>query len=153
MADHDDDLSFELSAWSVTDTRHVLERPAAFEARMTSLVAHDLPGRTRTERFLLAHLAMQASRSGARSASVVADLARRALAHGALLRESGTDVGPYSAACLALVAAGKPAEAVAELDRAIQASQRSGSAVAYAWFSFLRGSRPVPVGHDRRRRR
>ena len=55
---------------------------------------------------------------------LLALLVRRALAGGALLTDGATDTGPYSAACYALMYAGEPAAAIAELTRAELALRR-----------------------------
>ena len=134
-----DDLRLELRAWYITDARHDLPLPAAEVARLTALLDAESPGVTRTVRNVLAQTAYQSARLGDRPATEVARLARRALADGELLKDSGREIGPYLAACYALVAAGSPNEAVAELTEAIALSQRRGSSIAFGWFSHMRG--------------
>jgi DNA-binding CsgD family transcriptional regulator len=134
----DDDLSLELRGWYVALAAG--RSPAIEAGRLRALLSDDAPGRTRTERFLLALFAYGAGRSGERPHDAVAKLAHRALADGTLLHDSGSDTGPHSAACYALLYAGELDAAVAELDRAIEVSQRRGSPVAFGWFSRARGN-------------
>ncbi|MGA2011941.1 MAG: AAA family ATPase [Solirubrobacteraceae bacterium] len=147
IADTEDDLFLELRAWYTADTRHEPELSEQAQQRLQALLDGSSPGRTRAERLLLAHMAYRAARSGERTADSVARLARRALADGALLAESGRDIGPYSAVCHALAAAGSPDAALDELDRAVELSQRHGSLVAFGWFSHLRGITQYQCGH------
>ena len=148
LPDETDDLALELRAWYVTfgpqrdwlafrrDHRGL---PAVVATRLRALVADEAPGRTRIERLLLVQLAYGSALSGVQPHYEVARLARRALADGALLDDSATDTGPYGAACHALLFAGEPDAAIAELDRAIELSQRQGSRVAFGQLSLLRG--------------
>jgi DNA-binding CsgD family transcriptional regulator len=103
------------------------------------LVQNDAPGQTRLERLLLAHVAFRSARSGERTSREVATLARRALADGALLNDSDKDMGPYGAACYALLFAGEADTTIADLSRAIESTQRRGPPVAFGWFSLVRG--------------
>ena len=137
-ADGDDDLLVELQGWYAMLGRKGLPAPA--HARLRALVEDTVPGRTRIERFLLVQLAFESLRTGARPHDQVARLARRALADGALLKDTTTQTGPYSAACYALLYAGEPDAARAELDRAIGLSQRRGSTTAFGQLSRLRGT-------------
>ena len=142
--DVEDDLLLELRGWYIAVAREDPGLPEAARARLRvrvhALVEDDAPGATRTDRALLAVLALQSALSGRRSHEQVARLARRALADGALLRDSGTDMGAYGSACHALRIAGEPDAAIDELDRAIELSQRQGWRVAFGWFSLFRGS-------------
>jgi DNA-binding CsgD family transcriptional regulator len=137
VPDGDADLALELHHWCVTVGLEGL--PAMVGERLRALVDDDSPGRTRIERVLLAHLAFESARSGARAHDEVARLALRALAHGALLQDGAVDLVPHFGACLTLVYADETDAAVAELDNAVESSQRRGSPVAFAWFSRLRG--------------
>jgi len=135
-----DDLSLELTGWSIAFARDDPVLPAVTRRRLESLLASVTPGRSRNERLLLVHLAYEAVRSGARSSDQVATLARRALADGALLKDSATDLmGPYGGACYALLHAGEVDEAIAELGRGVEVSQAQGSRVAFGRLSRLRG--------------
>jgi DNA-binding CsgD family transcriptional regulator len=135
-----DDLSLELSGWSIALARDDPGLPAVTQRRLRSLLDDEAPGRTRNERLLLVHLAYEAVRSGARSSEQVARLARRAIADDALLKDSATDVmGPYGGACYALLYAGEIDEAIADLTRGIEISQGQGSRVAFGRLSRLRG--------------
>jgi DNA-binding CsgD family transcriptional regulator len=135
----DDDLARELGAWYVSLAPGAAGAPTAEREWPRRLLEDDALGRTRAERRALAHLAYEAARSGALPHDAVARLALRALAGGALLHDSLADVAPYTAACIALSVAGRPAAVIGELDRAIELSQRRGSAVAFRWFSLIRG--------------
>ena len=138
LPEAEDDLSLELRGWYM-----VLGRggsPAAREGRLKALVEDHAPGRTRIERVLLVQVAYESMRSGAQPHGEVAKLARRALADGALLEDSTTLTGPYSAACYARLYAGEPDAVIAELDRAIDLSRRWGSPVAFGQLSRLRGT-------------
>jgi tetratricopeptide (TPR) repeat protein len=135
----DDDLSLELRGWYM-----MLGRKGSAEVRegrLKELLEDHSPGRTRIDSLLLGQLAFDALRSGAQPHDGVVRLARRALADGALLEDSATLTGPYSAAaCYALLYAGEPDAVVVELDRAGALSRRRGSAVAFAQLSRLRGT-------------
>jgi DNA-binding CsgD family transcriptional regulator len=136
----EDELSLELSGWSIALAREDPGLSPVTQRRLQTLLDGDAPGRTRNERLLLVHLAYEAVRSGARPSDQVARLARRALADGALLHESTPDMmGPYGGACYALLYAGETDAAVAELGRALEVSQREGSRVAFGRLSRLRG--------------
>ncbi len=136
----EDDLSLELSGWSIALAHNDPGSPAATKERLPALVDGDAPARTRTERLLLVQLAYEAVRSGARPHDQVATLARRALADGALLEDSAKDImGPYGGACYALLYAGELDAAIAELGRGIEWSQRQGSRVAFGRLSRMRG--------------
>jgi DNA-binding CsgD family transcriptional regulator len=139
LSNDDDDLFLELRAWYVTDAQHDLPLSAAAATRLQALIDGEAPGATAVERRLLAQAAYEAGRSGALVCGRVASLARRALAGGELLQDSGADIGPYGAACHALVTSGQPGAAIDELTAAIEFSQRHGWWVAFAWFSHLRG--------------
>jgi DNA-binding CsgD family transcriptional regulator len=140
LPEGDDELSLELSGWSIALARDDSGLPAITQSRLISLLDGEAPGRTRSERLLLVHLAYEAVRSGARSSDQVARLARRALSEGALLQDSTPDVmGPYSGACYALLYAGEIDAAIDELGRGIALSQRLGSRVAFGRLSRLRG--------------
>ncbi|MBV9336269.1 MAG: AAA family ATPase [Solirubrobacterales bacterium] len=135
-----DDLSLELSGWSIALARDDAGLPPVTQRRLRSLLDGDAPGETRDERLLLVHLAYEAVRSGARRSDEVARLARRALADGELLKDSAPDVmGPYGGACYALLYAGEIDAAMAALGRGIELSQRQGSRVAFGRLSRLRG--------------
>jgi DNA-binding CsgD family transcriptional regulator/tetratricopeptide (TPR) repeat protein len=135
-----DDLSLELSGWSIALARDDPGLPAVTQRRLRSLLDDEAPGRTRNERLLLVHLAYEAVRSGARPSEQVARLARRAIADDALLKDSAADVmGPYGGACYALLYAGEIDEAIADLARGIEVSQGQGSRVAFGRLSRLRG--------------
>ena len=135
-----DDLSLELSGWSIALARDTQRLPAVTGQRLRSLLEGEAPGRTRHERLLLVHVAYEAVRSGARTSDEVAQLARRALADGALLMDSRTDImGPFGGACYALLYAGEIDEAIADLGLAIELSQARGSRVAFGRLSRLRG--------------
>jgi DNA-binding CsgD family transcriptional regulator len=69
----------------------------------------------------------------------VRELARRALAEGALLRERGPEAPEIALAAIALVLADAPDEAVAALDAAAEEARRRGSAVGYATALCWRG--------------
>jgi DNA-binding CsgD family transcriptional regulator len=136
----EDDLPLELSGWSIALAHNEPRSSAATRDRMPALLDRDAPGRTRTERLLLVQLAYEAARSGARPHDQVANLARRALADGALLDDSAADImGPYGGACSALLYAGELDAAIAELGRGIELSQRQGSRVAFGRLSRMRG--------------
>ena len=139
LGDDEDDLSLELGAWSVTLSPQDAQANAHAGAQLSALVQDVAPGRTRTERFLLAHLAYRSALSGERRCDAVAGLALRALADGALLEDSGADLVPFIGACNSLIIAGEPDAAIAELDRAIDLSRRQGSPVGFSWFSVSRG--------------
>ena len=135
-----DDLSLELSGWSIALARDTPRLPAVTRKRLSSLLDGEAPGRTRHERLLLVHVAYEAVRSGARTSDQVAQLARRALADGALLTDSRSDImGPFGGACYALLYAGEIDDAIAELGRGIRLSQARGSRVAFGRLSRLRG--------------
>jgi tetratricopeptide (TPR) repeat protein len=139
LPDADDDLSLELRSWYMMLGRK--GSPAVREGRLKELLEDHSPSRTRIERLLLAQLAYDALRSGAQPHGEVARLARRALADGALLEDSATHTGPYSAlACYALLYAGEPDELIVQFDRAIDLSRHRGSPVAFAQLSGLRGT-------------
>jgi DNA-binding CsgD family transcriptional regulator len=136
----DDELSLELSGWSIELARDDPGLPAVTQRQLHSLLDGDALGRTRNERLLLVHLAYEAVRSGARTSDQVASLARRALADGALLSDSKSDImGPYGGACYALLYAGEIDAAIAALGAAVELSQRQGSRVAFGRVSRLRG--------------
>lgn len=136
----DDELSLELSGWSIELAREDPGLTAVTQRQLDSLLDRDTPGRTRNERLLLVHLAYEAVRSGTRASDQVARLARRALAHGALLKDSKSDImGPFGGACYALLYAGEIDAAIAELGAAVEVSQRRGSRVAFGRVSRLRG--------------
>jgi len=135
-----DDLSLELSGWSIALARDDPGLPAVTQRRLRSLLDDEAPGRTRNERLVLVHLAYEAVRSGARPSEQVARLARRAIADDALLEDSAMDVmGPYGGACYALLYAGEIDAAIADLTRGIEVSQGQGSRVAFGRLSRLRG--------------
>jgi DNA-binding CsgD family transcriptional regulator len=134
----DDELALELRGWYVTASHSGEASSAAPEGRVLVSLAGDGPGRSRSERFLLAHLAFRSGLSGKRSHEEVAKLAVRALADGALLAESGGDVGSHAAACYALLFAGQPRLALAELDRSIEWAQRHGAQLAFGSLSLVR---------------
>lgn len=135
-----DDLSLELTGWSIALARDDPGLPAVTQRRLRSLLDGEAAGRTRNERLLLVHLAYEAVRSGARPSDEVARLARRAIADDALLKDSAADVmGPYGGACYALFYAGEIDEAIADLGRGIEMSQDQGSRVAFGRLSRLRG--------------
>jgi DNA-binding CsgD family transcriptional regulator len=135
-----DDLSLELSGWSIALARDTPRLPAETRQRLHSLLEGDAPGRTRHERLLLVHVAYEAVRSGTRAHGEVARLARRALADGALLNDSRSEImGPFGGACYALLYAGDIDDAIAELGRGIESSQARGSRVAFGRLSRLRG--------------
>jgi len=136
----EEELSMELSGWSIALARDDPVLSPVTERRLHSLLHGEAPGRTRNERLLLVHLAYEAVRSGARPSDQVARLARRALADGALLQESARDMmGPHGGACYALLYAGEIDASIAELGHAIELSQRLGSMVAFGRLSRLRG--------------
>ena len=142
LAENDDDeLSIELQGWSTTSSyahdESALSPPV--RARLGALLAGDARASTRPERFLLAHAAFRSAISGDRPHDQVARLASRALADGALLADSGGDVGTHGAACYALLFAGEPDLAIAELNRAIAWSRRRAVPVAFRRFSLMRG--------------
>jgi DNA-binding CsgD family transcriptional regulator len=135
-----DDLSLELSGWSIALARDDAGLPAVTQRRLRSLLDGEAPGRTRNERLLLVHLAYEAVRSGARPSDQVARLARRAIADDELLKDSASDImGPYGGACYALLYAGEIDEAIADLAHGIEVSQGLGSRVAFGRLSRLRG--------------
>lgn len=135
-----DDLSLELSGWSIAVARDNPRLPEVTQERLHSLLEGKAPGRTRHERLLLVHIAYEAVRSGLRDSDQVASLVRRALADGALLKDSASDImGPYGGACFALLYAGEMDAAVVELGYAIELSQARGSRVAFSRLSRLRG--------------
>jgi DNA-binding CsgD family transcriptional regulator len=135
-----DDLSLELSGWSIAVARDGPRLPAATQQRLDSLLGGDAPGRTRYERLLLVHVAYDGVRSGMRPSDQVAMLARRALADGALLTDGASDtMGPYGGACYALLCAGEIDAAIGALAPAIELSQSRGSRVAFGRLSRLRG--------------
>jgi DNA-binding CsgD family transcriptional regulator len=143
LPDGEDDLLLELRGWYIAVARADPGLREAARARLRTrvkaLVEDDAPGQTRTERALLAALAQECAHSGKQPHHQVARLALRALADGGLLSDSSLDIGPYGSACNALWVAGEPTAAIAELDRAIEASQRRGWRVALSWFSLFRG--------------
>ena len=139
LGDDEDDLSLELRAWYVTLSPQDAQARADAGAQLSALVHGVAPGQTRTERFLLAHLAYRSAASGELRCDAVAGLALRALADGALLQESGADLVPFTGACNSLIIAGEQDAAIAELDRAIDLSRRRGSPVGFGWFSVSRG--------------
>jgi DNA-binding CsgD family transcriptional regulator len=135
-----DDLSLELSGWSIELARDAPGLTAVTQRRLGALLDGDQAGRTRHERLLFAHLAYEAARTGVRRADEVARLARRALADGALLKDSASDVmGPYGGACYALLFAGEIDAAIAQLGHGVATSQRLGSRVGFGRLSRLRG--------------
>ena len=134
----DDESFLELRALYITLGRQGSEELA--ETQVSALADDDARACTRSERLLLVQLAYESAATGARPHGVTATLARRALADGALLTHSATDVWPYSAACYALLYAGEPDESSAALGRAIDLSQRQGSLVAYGHLSRVRGT-------------
>lgn len=138
LPDQGDDLGLELHVRQITIGGHDAHRHAGQDARLSQLLADQAPGRTPLQRLLLAHAAFQSARTGEQPHEQVAALARRALADGALLNGSRRDMGPYGAACYALICAGEPGSAITALDPAIQSSQRHGPPVALGWFSLLR---------------
>jgi hypothetical protein len=158
LPDGDDDVSLELRGWYIAvareDPKLSPDRRRRLRARMRALVDDDALGGTRIERALLAASAQQSALSGERSRDHVAGLARRALAEGALLADG--DIGPYASACQALWVAGELDSAIAQLDRAIESSQRRGWQLAFGWFSMFRGMaryrRGRPARCDRRPR-
>ena len=138
-----DDVSLELSGWSIALARDRPGLPAVTQRRLRVLLDGQAPGSTRQERLTLVHIAYEAVRSGERASGDVANLARRALADGGLLGDSTLDVmGPYGGACYALLYAGEIDAAIAELGPAIELSQAQGSRVAFGRLSRLRG-----IGH------
>jgi DNA-binding NarL/FixJ family response regulator len=138
LGDRDDELPLELVARYIA-VDHDPQLPSVAGARVRALLAGETPGRTRTERILLAQLAYRAARSGEQPPDQVARLARRALDDGALLGDCSRDIGPYGAACHALLLSGEADAAIAGLNRGIESSQHCGSRVASGWFSLLRG--------------
>jgi DNA-binding CsgD family transcriptional regulator len=135
-----DDLSLELSGWSIALARENPRLPAVTQMRLRALLEGEAPGRTRHERLLLVQVAYEGVRSGVRASDQVARLARRALADGALLKDAGSDVmGPYGGACYALLYAGEIEAAIAALGRGIELTQARGSRVAFGRLSRLRG--------------
>jgi DNA-binding CsgD family transcriptional regulator len=135
-----EDLSLELSGWSIAVARDNPRLPAVTQARLESLLEGEIPGRTRQERLLLVHVAYEAVRSGMRPSEQVARLASRGLGDGALLKDGGSDVmGPYGGACYALLYAGEVGAAIGALGPAIELSQARGSRVAFGRLSRLRG--------------
>ena len=142
--DVEDDLLLELRGWYIAVAREDPGLPEAARARLRvrvhALVEDDAPGATRTDRALLAVLALQSALSGRRSREQIARLAHRALADGALQRDSGADMGAYRSACHALRIAGEPDAMIEELDRAIELSQRQGWRLAFGWLSLFRST-------------
>jgi DNA-binding CsgD family transcriptional regulator len=138
VSGENDDLALELRAWYMMLGRG---GPPSVEAgRLGELLEGKRPAGSRIERLLLVQLAYEAARSCARDHEEVARLAHRALAGGVLRTDITTDLGPYSAACYALLFAGEPDAMIAELNRAIELSQRHGSLVAFGQLSRLRGT-------------
>jgi DNA-binding CsgD family transcriptional regulator len=135
----DDDLSRELGAWLVSLDPAAEGPTDAGRAWLWALLAQDAPGATPIERAALAHVAYEGARSGAIAHEAIVRLALRALADGALLDDTRTDVGPYIGTCLALCIAGRPDEVIARQRVAIERSQRRGSVLAFRWFSLARG--------------
>ena len=135
-----DDLSLELTGWSIALARDDAGLSPVTQRRLQSLLDGDAPGQTRHERLLLVHLAYEAVRTGARPSDEVARLARRALADGLLLQDSASDImGPYGGACYALLYAGEIDATIAALAPGIEMSQRQGSRAAFGRLSRLRG--------------
>lgn len=135
-----DDLSLELSGWSIAVARDNPRLPAVTQERLDSLLVGEAAGRTRHERLLLVHIAYEGVRSGMRPRDQVAALARRALADGALLKDGGPDImGPYGGACYSLLYAGEIDAAIAALGPAIELSQAQGSRLSFGRLSRLRG--------------
>ena len=139
LGDDEDDLSLELRARHAYLSPQDAQANADAGAQLSALVQDVAPGRTRTERFLLAHLAYRSALSGERRCDEVAGLALRALSDGALLEDSGADLAPFAGACNSLIIACEPDAAIAELDRAIDLSRRRGWPVGFSWFSVSRG--------------
>jgi DNA-binding CsgD family transcriptional regulator len=139
--DDDDELALELQGWNLTTSSVNNEEalPPAVRDRLDALLAGETPAGTRPERFLLAHAAFRGALSGERPHDQVARLASRALADGALLTDSGGDVGTHGAACYALVFAGDLDAAIGECDRAIAWSRQRGARVALGFVSRVRG--------------
>ena len=135
-----EDLSLELSGWSIAVARDNPRLPAVTQERLDSLLEGEAPGRTRHERLLLVHVAYEAVRSGMRPSEQVARFASRALADGALLNDGASEImGPYGGACYALLYAGEIVAAIGALEPAIELSQARGSRVAFGRLSRLRG--------------
>jgi DNA-binding CsgD family transcriptional regulator len=139
IADVEGDLFLELRSWHVTDSQNVVPLPPRAAARVAGLLSGDAPGRTRVERHLLAQVAYDSARRGDRSCAEVAQLARRALAAGALLKDCSESPGPFAAASFALASAGELGLARRELSGAVGLSQQRGWLFAFGWFSHLRG--------------
>ncbi len=139
ISDVSDDLAVELSAWSVVETTGEPDFAPAVQTRVEALLHGSSPGATRIDRLLLAFLAARGAQTGERRADVVADLACRALADGALLADCAEDSTPFGGVCTGLLAAGRFVAARAELTRAIASDRTRRSRRAVAWLSYLRG--------------
>jgi DNA-binding CsgD family transcriptional regulator len=139
LPEQDDDLLLALRTWYVAVSGDNRDIEPSVMMRWQGLSQRDWVARSPEERSLLAFLAYEAGRSGAQPHDQVAKLARNALADGALLNDIGRDMVPYGAACHALWFAGELDAVIAELDRAVELSQRFGSVIGFIWFSRLRG--------------
>ncbi len=146
LAAEDEDLLLEPWAWFVGNAGE-WGLPEVAAARLRVLLDRRAPGQTRTERLLLAYLAYVSGTTGERSRAEVSGLIHRALADGALLEDSETDLAPFGAACETLLCVGEPQAAIEQLDIAIATSQRRGSSLAFGWFSSLRGMAHYMQGH------
>ncbi|MGO9975573.1 MAG: hypothetical protein ACLP01_22795 [Solirubrobacteraceae bacterium] len=89
----EDDLFLELRGRYINAARDDSQSRQVGLERLQPILESDAPGRTPTERYLLAQLAYEWAHSGEQPRENVARLAHRALAQGALLNDARNDQG------------------------------------------------------------
>ena len=122
----------ELSAFAMVDPA-----AAALHGSRLDRMDEDLAGDSPGARLLLCHLAyrrMWRSLDAARAA----ELAERALAHGKLLAERGSEATELNSAAVTLIGADRLTVAAQLLDAALAQSRERGSRPGFAHVSFLR---------------
>lgn len=127
-------LEAELVGASQLDAR---TKPIA-ERRLAGASA-ELEGKRPAERLMLAHLAYESVTRCEPSERAV-DLARRALAGGALLAEAGSESPTYHMAAWALGLCDRLKECDRALTDAIEAARQAGSALGFAMATSFRAS-------------
>ena len=135
LGDDDSELRLRLESEAITFSRYASATVASAQRRLAALRA--VPGATPGERLILAQLAIESALVGD-SAQRTREVARRALAGGALMSEENSDSPARYLALHALATAGAVAEAQRDLDRSLADARRRGSALGGAAAAMFR---------------
>jgi DNA-binding CsgD family transcriptional regulator len=138
VAPIDRELELRLEAELINVARLDLKlRPLVSET--LAAFRHQIAGEGPAERVLVANLAYDMAIRG-EPAERVAELARRALANGALLAEETSESLTYYLAAWTLALAEHPDEATGELDAALAQARDNGSALGFAMATCVRSN-------------